>query len=553
MPIHKLDSLSIEELNKKYKIVSGNLEILKEYGTHGGKYDTVKEAKYALVYMDSPLLEACNIVDLPGYGANEDDDVERAREGGKVADILVYTSNSTGFLDAEDFARMQYEVSRLPVFEGTVEDYPLLGNLFIVATHASREKTREDLVRILSTASKRLYETMSETWEALSKARGCTIDADILRSRMFTYWAEIPERRKELESSITGYLAKTLPEAKYGMLDRTVAEYKSGADTYLSARIAQYQSMMADIKNAERSYEELIKNEPTRKARIKKATQNIVQKIQTYHKNNLEELSNVYQELMTTDKLEKLIKARYEKKEQAQRYLGTFILDQMQGRLARFGEEKSKLLSHEIDEFLQIYTLAFSNATKDIEDPSLSIPFDAKGAFLAGFTGLSTLGALALWVSTLGNLGGFIAAAKLASLLTTWGIPIGSKTLIVWLAAIGGPTVVGIAIALAVGSLMWAIFGDSWQTRLAKKTIDAFKAKKVREKLSENITKYWNDTDTAFHEGAKSVEQKFIKSLADLKAIVKGSVSKEKLEAQMTEYKAVRDFLGNIPWVPLAR
>jgi len=550
--ISMLDSLSIDEVNKNYKVVAGNLEILKAYGTHDGKYSEVKDAKYALVYMDSPLLEACNIVDLPGYGASEDEDVERAREGGKVADILVYTSNSTGFLDAEDFVRMQYEVSRLPAFEGSVKDYPLLGNLYIVATHASRDKTQEDLDAILTTASNRLYQTMSETWRALSTARGRTIDAGVLRARMFTYWAELPDRRKNLEECMTSYLATTLPKVKNGILDQTVAEYKSEADKELSARIAEYQAIMEDTTNAERTYEELKRNEPTRKKRVENTKLNIINQIRAHRKEHLDELTRVYEENLNIDGLERLIKGKYKEKNEAQRYLGTYLLDHIQGRLSSVGEEKAKLLKLEIDEFLQIYDMALTSASADIEKPGLSIPFDAKGAFLAGLTGLATLGALSIWVSTMGNLGGYILAAKLSGWLATVGISVGGKALITYLASIGGPVTAGIAIALAVAAAIWSIFGDSWQRRLAKKTIDAFNTKDVQKKFTENINAFWRDTEIAFRDGAESVEKKFMKNLKHLDDVIKGRISRDTLKAKIAQFNKVKDFLANTPWVPLA-
>ncbi|MGC2422791.1 MAG: dynamin family protein [Nitrospirota bacterium] len=551
--ITQMDSLS-ENLIKDYKVVAGNLETLNEYGTHGGKHEKVKDAKYALVYIESPLLEACNIVDLPGSGASKEEDVERAREGGKVADIVIYTSNSTGFLDAEDFARMQYELSRLPSFEGSIEGFPPLGNLFIVATHANRDKTESQLTEILDTASKRLYDTLSKTWETLSEARGITIDANIIRTRMFTYYAELPQRREYLESRINNFLAEILPHAMYGNLDRIVAEFKVNANADLSAHIEQYQSMIDDLANAERAYDELIKNEPARKERVTKGKSEIIRSIQSYKAEHLNELDRVYGEHMEVAKLEDLIRAKYEKKDDAQRYLGTYLLDQMQGRLGRVGEASANLLKDKIDKFLQIYDISLSPMTTDLKKPYLTIPFDAKGAFLGGLTGLGTIGALAWWVSTMGNLGGYILAAKLTGWLAAIGISVGGGAAMVsFLAAIGGPVTAGIAIALAVGALIWAIFGDSWQKRLARKTIDAFKTNKVKETLNDGIAGFWQATEVAFQMGARNVEDKFTQNLANLENIIKGENSREALENKISQYKGAQDFLAGTPWVPLAR
>ena len=54
-----------------------------------------------------------------------------------------------------------------------------------------------------------------------------------------------------------------------------------------------------------------------------------------------------------------------------------------------------------------------------------SVHFYATRAFAAGLTGLATIGGLAFWASTLGNLGAYILLAKGVSLLAALGISVG--------------------------------------------------------------------------------------------------------------------------------
>lgn len=72
--------LDDQERYEKYSIQAGSFEILKKYGVHGENEDIAAHA--AVVYMDSPLLKACNLIDLPGYSDQPDEiskDVEKAR------------------------------------------------------------------------------------------------------------------------------------------------------------------------------------------------------------------------------------------------------------------------------------------------------------------------------------------------------------------------------------------------------------------------------------------------------------------------------------------
>lgn len=59
-----------------------------------------------------------------------------------------------------------------------------------------------------------------------------------------------------------------------------------------------------------------------------------------------------------------------------------------------------------------------------------------------------TLGGLGLWAATVGNLGGYILVAKGVSLLSALGISVGGTAAAAsFVAAIGGPITIGIALA----------------------------------------------------------------------------------------------------------
>lgn len=63
--------LDDEERFEKYCIQSGSFNVLQKYGVHGENEDIAAHA--AVVYINSPLLKACNLIDLPGFSDQPDE------------------------------------------------------------------------------------------------------------------------------------------------------------------------------------------------------------------------------------------------------------------------------------------------------------------------------------------------------------------------------------------------------------------------------------------------------------------------------------------------
>jgi len=58
-------------------------------------------ATAALVYLDAPLLNACTLIDVPGFQGDESD-AELATSSASLADIVLYTSPAKVFIDQAD-------------------------------------------------------------------------------------------------------------------------------------------------------------------------------------------------------------------------------------------------------------------------------------------------------------------------------------------------------------------------------------------------------------------------------------------------------------------
>ena len=84
--------LKDENYFNEYLLSKGNYDLLEKYGTHQGNN---KEAASAIVFVDSPLLKDCTIVDIPGFAVNKNDDMlHKTIVDMYKNDCLVYLSSA---------------------------------------------------------------------------------------------------------------------------------------------------------------------------------------------------------------------------------------------------------------------------------------------------------------------------------------------------------------------------------------------------------------------------------------------------------------------------
>lgn len=176
----------------EYKMFAGGYDSLRQFGTHSGEGSKHK-AFAAVVYLDSPLLLASDVVDLPGYG-HSDDDQDRAEMAHKMVDIMIYASATTGFLGNQDLLYLSGLLKTLPT--ESYGQHPL-GNLFIIGTHAHQVKSIRDRNDIKEKASKRAFKHLINTL----KNHGNNIKEDDFLKRF--YFFSVDENQSERISSLT--------------------------------------------------------------------------------------------------------------------------------------------------------------------------------------------------------------------------------------------------------------------------------------------------------------------------------------------------------------
>jgi transcriptional regulator with XRE-family HTH domain/GTPase SAR1 family protein len=552
--IFDLTLLDSEGWCERHCIKAGSLEVLRQHGVHDHLRDEDREGHSAVVYVNSPLLESCNIVDFPGYSDKSDQtskDVKKANSAVQIADLILYTSAANGFMNAEDFSRLGYLLRVLPTLETDFNDFPKLGNLFVVATHAAPHIPDSEIESTLEIGASRLYKQISSTiLNERSERINCPITQEDLQKRFFAFWGETPNRWVRLKSELVAVLGQYFPKVRQVQIDREISTLKHEVPQQIAEQIQAYEQTKSEVEQRQLELQKLEKDEPERVSQVNQGRCKIHQRISELRDQSKDSFQQTYSNMVHVAAVETMIRSHYDDKREAKEYAAGYLIEQLQSNLGAIINEKSDVLKIDIDKFLGTYEEVFLKLPK-LKVGSVSIPFDPKGAFIGGLAGAGAVGALAVWAAALGNLGAYILVAKFVGLLAALGISIsgGVATAVAFVAAIGGPITLGIGLIAAAAMMGWGLFGESWQRRLAKKIVSHVEEQQVFNKFLQGVDEYWEDTDKAFDKGADAIEEKFkayIEHLIELSS--NNTASKERIENLLCVLRELRDFFAGIPW-----
>lgn len=535
--------LGDEQYCRSLRLSSGNYDLLNTYGTRKGEHFAESKATAAVVFIDSSMLLNCDIVDLPGYGTGDrlEDDALSLREKSK-ADVLVYLSIANGFMRSEDISYVKDAVPSLADIQscGDAELKPL-ANLFVVASqaHVIDHGNMEELNNILSAGCERFEKSLTEGfWDDRRKPEN-------LLDRFYYYTSNTAILRERFEHDFAA-LIETLPQVVEQRAKDIVAEWVAGKDKALQNAIAGYQQLLDDRQKCEEALKEYDRNEPKRHAAFQKARQKILDGIARYKRESKDELAEYYGRTITVDNIVSLMEKRdVSKKKEEIQIFSTYVSGLLQDRTNDILRKKSKKLVTDIDDFLDAFEV---NSAISVNSVSFKVsPFSKEQAFAAGLTGVATYGALAIWAASCGNLGGYILVAKGVSLLSALGISVGGTAAAASaVASIGGPVVLGIALALIAAISVFAILSGGWRKTVAKRFVEAYRDERVLDKLQNNINTYWSDTQTAFNASADNLNAEWKKHVEGLREKLQSDDVDTILSAK-EEAEQMRNFLQNIP------
>ena len=535
-----------EKYCREWKIASGNAEILSQYGVRKG-HDYNKDVGSAVLFVDSPILKNCDILDIPGITAGIESDNIAANQAQLKADVLVYLSQASGFLQIEDanYLKEALEVlSPLEETEGT--GLSPMSNLFIVATHAHHINPRTDLKNICDSGCDRFADTVADSfWKKYSYNSKEIFTKKDLRKRFFTYAIDIEDLRENFEKELKNTI-ENLPKLLEKKVFNITKDYIKNESEKMRKEVQKYEGLINEREHYSKLLEEIKKNEPKRKFLLEENNRNVKSKIFDLDNETKQKFKEDYNRILTEENIVKIIDEReYKNKKTDLEKLGSYISSEVQDVCRKNLEKTTEKFKNIMDEYLLKTQKSFE--IDNFNNMNISLDFDFKSAFIGGLAGVATLGGLAFWASTLGNLGAYILVAKGVSVLSALGISIagGTATATAFVASIGGPITLGIAAAILVGLAIWGIFsGSSWKKKIAKKIIKEFN--KNIYKYDNAITQYWSDTESGFNVAKDKMEEEWQNYINNLEKELYHSDVNE-LKETLKNAKEVEDFFLNTP------
>lgn len=529
----------------EHKMFAGGYESLSQYGTHTG---TGREQKAfaATVYVDSPLLLGADLVDLPGYG-HSDDDKDRAEMAQKMVDVLIYASPATGFLNQNDLTYLSVLLRNLPVLEDSNGNAAPLRNMLIVATHAHHINQQGELNKILDSAAARSYKHLDNAVADRILQANAPITQNDFQHRFFTFSADDGSIRNAFEQDLKDLLTNVIPASTLYKVQQHVLLAKSEATSSCGQWILGLQMALDEREKAQSEITAIQKDEPNRLRKKRIHLQKIDGLITHFANESNALIAKTFAERANLLAIEAMIKNRYDNKKEAHQLAATYLIDTIQKSINDGVRVKANELGEEIDVFLDGYGPA-------LDKNSLQAggwDFNARVAFMSAMSGIGTIGALAAWASIAAagsNLGAYILIGQVVGWLSSIGISVGGAgTVMAFVSSIGGPITLGIAAAITVALAVFSLFGDSWQTKLAKKIHEGLTKQRAEKQMCDGVAKYWADTKNAFEIAVTKTEEAYQNKLKSL-YILAFTTEREEIEIELRFAKETRDFFAGMPW-----
>lgn len=540
--------LADRKYTESYTIASGEYSLLADYGSRQGNKFEENDAASAVVFVNSDILNNCDLIDLPGYGTGDREQDDILLDKIKNIDILIYMSQASSFLREEDICWLQSGLLKLPIISSIYNSLKPLSNLYVVASQAQNINygSITELNNILDKGVERFNKTLSPNyWNRFGKS----VELNDFRKRFFTYSTDQASLRKDFEEDFRNLL-EHLPQFT---IKATLELLKEGIITKIDEakkRITFFQEILKEREAKKKKLEEMLANEPERINRNTLAKQRILNEIESLKKSSIIDFTTKYNRIINKENIINLIESEnLNKKEEDIKLLSQKISNLLNETnssiILQYSEKFKDLVNEYIKDFEADTNLrAFEN---NINGKS---GFNFIASFAGGMAGMATYGALSVWAASLGNLGAYILVAKGVSILSALGISVGgTATAISAVSAIGGPITIAIGLAILTAIIVYSILLGNWKKSVAEKFIKEYDKQRILEKFTQTITNYWKDTCTAFNLAAENMEKEYKEYLNALTKEINETSNEEieiKIEAEENKITIYNLLINNL-------
>lgn len=516
-PLIQTHLLHDKKYFENHLVEKGSINLIEEFGTHAGEKSRLKanggDINYTIVtYIDSPILEACEIWDIPGTGATSNEDISDdytakiARQG---ADIMVYLSVSNQFmtndmshasdiiLSTRDFHKID---NRIDPFE----------NLFIVASQAgivANNPSDSDIYKILDKRINDLADTIPDNeWKRINNYNDLedTIEytSQDLVDRGFPFERGDLKLQQEFKTAFLNLLQKVI-DMKMLQFKRLKDRDFEAFNNKIKSETEKYGRYINDAHMAQRDYDDFLKRKPLIHKRNMEMVEFIKSEALANKKSSNNEIEQMFEEIVNIENIQKLIKEKgFGKKREGKERFSTWLINELESRVSSILEYKSQNFTENILEKLEAYEKIDVNIKTN--------GFNYTSTFIGGLSSLASIGAFSIYFNSLGNLGGYILVAKAVSVLTGLGIKIpgGMPAALHFVKLLGGPWVFAISAAITIGIITSKVVGGNWEKEFAKQIVknlnkkykskskddEEFHGKNFLEIFQHSSDKYWQET-----------------------------------------------------------
>ncbi|EDP68711.1 Dynamin [Carnobacterium sp. AT7] len=506
------DRLYDQDFAEKHIIDQGNYSLISEYGLHNSDDEIAGIDENTMdtifTYVDTPLLKAINIIDTPGIATGEHTkgkkDTKASENTRSEADAVVYLSVSNQFLQGEDQVYLKSILDVLPPTGDIMNNKPF-SNLFIVASQAHITGKLE-LEKVDGIYDKVVNNFASVLPNNYLEAKGNSYNKATLRSRFFSFSRDDQNITQSFRDDFISFISLYTEEnplilkKHYTKLfnefiqdqDKVALTLLQEADdlSYVSAEVEKMKSERA-IKYQE--FESFV--------------QEVQQQTLLYSLNSKEEFSKDYQSVINVDYITHLIdergfKNRKNDKEAIQNLVSNTLNQKAQSINEKYSNKFAKFLEGKIKMCKKSFDFKH---------------FNFERSFISILAGGAAGGALVFYMSTLGNLGGYILVTQLVGILSSLGISVGGGAVAtIFISSIGGPIVLAYSLAILSAAAVFAVTGVGWKKSFAKKLVRSYEKNNVNNQVNESIADYWKDTQDALTQTGEKMKEDYDNSIKEL-------------------------------------
>jgi len=556
--IWNVKKLYDREYCEKWWVAKGSTELLRSFGTRQGD-NFEKNAGSAVVFLDAPILQNCDIIDLPGFGTGKESDDDLTNRIAPTTDILIYLSQANGFMRNEDIIYLKENIRNLPIWEKKDKNkLKPFSNLFIVASQAHTVDSGNDkkLNNILDTGYKNFCDTLApEHWSKREEISGYEDYKGILRQRFYTYTIDIPRLCNKFNEDLKQILEE-LPKLIDSKAKDFINDYKKRKiksfekdKKYFEKKLNEREDDVKKFYKAKKEYYEKLKENEKQAKEISEYIDNVLLF------NSKKEFRDYYAELMKpyVSRKDKIFNSNEKDKLTAEKNKLMIMMEESEMQMTKEGienftiklqdiiqteynkilDKNAKKLSEKIEKYIKNYN-------KNIEDV-FSEKFNIF-YFDAGYKFVSILSK----IGVIGGLGAF--ATSFTTFLITDTLFI--STILTDALIVGGtllaPVAIGIGIISALGLGVYTFLNGGWRAKVSERIIKAYEENEVLKKFEDGITDYWKQTKIAFNEAIEKLNSSFEDSLKTLERKINTN-DVEEIENNISLLNYLISYFENIP------